>query len=57
MRSGIRADLRLERENLRAELRPEWSDFKLERAIMSPHRGYIPEKAYFGPEKANFMSE
>ena len=30
------ADLRPKRENLKAELRPEWSDFRLERAIMRP---------------------
>ena len=38
MSSRIREDLILKSENLRVELRPEWSDFRLGRAIMSPHR-------------------
>ena len=32
MRSGLMADLRPERENWKAELRPESSDFRLKRA-------------------------
>ena len=32
MRSGLRADLRPERENWKAELRPKSSDFRLKRA-------------------------
>ena len=44
MRSGIRADLRLERENMRAELSPEWSYFKNQRA------DFGPEWVDFGPE-------
>ena len=41
MRPGLRADLRPERANLKAKLRPGRSDFRLARVNLNPHRAYI----------------
>ena len=64
MSSRIREDLILKRENLRVELRPEWSDFWFKGAIRSPHRvcfrpentDFRPERFNFGPQRGNFES-
>ena len=49
MRSEIRSDLRPETENSRAELRPKWSDFRLERSDVRLERSsFRPQMVVFG---------
>ena len=48
---GLRVHMR---ENWKAKLRPEMSDFWLERANLRPHRAYFrPERAEYKPGRVD----
>ena len=54
MRSELKADLRPERENWKAKLRLERSDFRLERAKVRPYRAYFrQERAEYKPGRVD----